>query len=57
MRIERVEIRCDPRNAASARAPARLGYRLSGTTGVPNRLMVWQLSRSNYLSDPTRGRA
>ena len=48
--IRRVEIRCDPRNAASAALPPRLGFRhvrtLSGDRltpeGAPRDTMVWE---------------
>jgi RimJ/RimL family protein N-acetyltransferase len=51
--IERVEIRCDPRNLVSAKVPRRLGYRHVRTlkentitpTGEPRDTMVWALKR------------
>jgi RimJ/RimL family protein N-acetyltransferase len=51
--IDRVEIRCDPGNVASAAVARRLGYlhiitvRSEGTTpaGTPRDTMVWQKSR------------
>lgn len=54
--IERVEIRCDPRNVASARVPEKLGYRHTETltantttpTGDPRDTMVWTLTRDEY---------
>jgi RimJ/RimL family protein N-acetyltransferase len=51
--IKRVEIRCDPRNAASMTVPRHLGYRTTGT--VPNALdtlhplIVWSLTRTDAL--------
>jgi RimJ/RimL family protein N-acetyltransferase len=54
--VERVEIRCDPRNVASARVPHRLGYRVeTNAAAVPDEfavdratadLMIWRLSRA-----------
>jgi RimJ/RimL family protein N-acetyltransferase len=49
--VERVEIRCDPRNTRSAAVPARLGFRFVETlientltpTGEPRDTMVWEL--------------
>lgn len=48
--IDRVEIRCDPRNVASARVPERLGYRHARTVAVDDahELMVWELSRAEH---------
>jgi RimJ/RimL family protein N-acetyltransferase len=48
--IDCVEIRCDPRNTASARIPARLGYRLVGADAarVPPGLQLWELSRADF---------
>jgi RimJ/RimL family protein N-acetyltransferase len=51
--IERVEIRCDPRNVRSAAIPRRLGFEHRTTlhadtvtpTGAPRDTMVWTLSR------------
>ena len=52
--IERVEIRCDPRNAPSAAIPRRLGYRHARTieseTGPNGELrdtMIWVMTRSH----------
>jgi RimJ/RimL family protein N-acetyltransferase len=45
--VDRVEIRCERRNVASAKVPERLGYRLMESTGaVPDELMVWRLMRA-----------
>ena len=52
--IEHVEIRCDPRNTASARVPEKLGYRHTETltantvtpTGAPRDTMVWTITRA-----------
>jgi RimJ/RimL family protein N-acetyltransferase len=56
--IDRVEIRCDPRNAASARVPHRLGYRVDKTAGGANKedtaggaasgLMIWRVTRAEF---------
>lgn len=51
--ITRVEIRCDPANAASAAVPRRLGYAhvetlaaaTTGPDGAPRDLMVWRRVR------------
>jgi RimJ/RimL family protein N-acetyltransferase len=52
--VDRVEIRCDPANAASAAIPPKLGYRLAGEEPAPiaaagqtGRHLVWAVSRSN----------
>lgn len=53
--IERVQIRCDPRNVASAAIPLRLGYRHIRTieneavtpNGTPRDTMVWEITRSD----------
>jgi len=59
--VDRVEIRCDPANAASAAVAAKLGYRLDrredvdieaeGQTGVQ---LVWAVSRATWR--PSAGR-
>lgn len=54
--IDHVEIRCDPRNVASARVPAKLGYRHAETltantttpTGEPRDTMVWRITRAEH---------
>lgn len=44
--IVRVEIRCDPRNIASARIPERLGFTIEPSPVVPaDGLQVWTLDR------------
>lgn len=57
--IVRVEIRCDPLNAASAAVPARLGFTHEGTLrqqdeggGRLRDTMVWALLRSEYPGSP-----
>jgi RimJ/RimL family protein N-acetyltransferase len=45
--IRHVEIRCDPQNAASARVPARLGYRIVDSPPDAARLQVWRLDRAD----------
>ena len=55
--IERVQIRCDPENAASAGVPRRLGYRHLRTipnatikpSGAPRDSMVWEMTRDELL--------
>ena len=55
-RVERVEIRCDPRNAASARVAEKLGYVHRSTlygnkTDAEGRVrdtMVWSLDAADY---------
>ena len=51
--VERVEIRCDPRNAASARVPRRLGYTTDESSLSPEGLMVWRMTREEYVHQPT----
>jgi RimJ/RimL family protein N-acetyltransferase len=54
--VLRVEIRCDPANAASAAVPRRLGFvheatlrgRATTETGAPRDVMVWSLFRDDY---------
>ena len=54
--IEHVEIRCDPRNIASAGVPAKLGYRHTETltantvtpAGEPRDTMVWTITRADH---------
>jgi RimJ/RimL family protein N-acetyltransferase len=54
--IEHVEIRCDPRNVASARVPDKLGYRHTETltantvtpTGEPRDTMVWTITSAEH---------
>ena len=43
--IDHVEIRCDPRNVASARVPERLGYRIVDSPADAADLQVWRLDR------------
>lgn len=55
--IERVQIRCDPENAASAAVPRRLGYRFLRTipnatikpSGAARDSMVWEIARDELL--------
>ena len=52
--VDRVEIRCDPANGASAGVPRRLGFRYVTTleknattpTGEPRDTMVWEMTRA-----------
>ncbi len=54
--VERVEIRCDPRNAASARVAEKLGYTHRSTLhgnktdaeGLVRDTMVWSLEAADY---------
>jgi RimJ/RimL family protein N-acetyltransferase len=56
--IERVQIRCDPENIASAAVPRRLGYRHLRTipnatvkpSGAPRDSMVWEITRGEIES-------
>ena len=56
--IERVEIHCDPRNAASVRIPQRLGYQIettaNGELGEPGAwpgvVDIWTMTRESYRS-------
>jgi len=58
--IERLEIRCDPANAASAAVPRKLGYNHARTVETPldeggRRLtMIWELSPTN-VTGPADG--
>jgi RimJ/RimL family protein N-acetyltransferase len=48
--VDQVEIRCEHRNAPSARVPARLGYALADSAtawGAPD-LMVWRMTRERF---------
>jgi RimJ/RimL family protein N-acetyltransferase len=55
---KRIEIRCDPRNVASAAIPRRLGYRhvttleghMTDHEGNPRDTMIWTLTREEYPS-------
>jgi RimJ/RimL family protein N-acetyltransferase len=57
--VERVQIRCDPRNVASASVPRKLGYAHVATltddtltpTGEPRATMVWEIGRMNFLNN------
>ena len=57
--IEKVEIRCDPENLASARIPQRLGFRLRERLtanalthdGRPRDTLVWELRASDVTPD------
>jgi RimJ/RimL family protein N-acetyltransferase len=56
--IERVQIRCDPENVASAGVPRRLGYRHLRTipnatikpSGAPRDSMVWEITRDEVFA-------
>jgi len=60
-RMARVEIRCDPANEASARVPAKLGFRheatLRGVLPMPDGslhdAMVWALLAREYPASPS----
>jgi RimJ/RimL family protein N-acetyltransferase len=61
MRVNRVEIHCDPQNVRSAAVPRKLGYTLEATLkqrleledGVWRDTMVWTLLASEYPSSPS----
>ncbi len=54
--IERIEIRCDPKNAASAAVPRKCGYRLreiatgldTTTAGEPRETMIWEMTTEAF---------
>lgn len=58
--VERMEIRCDPRNERSAAVPRKLGYtheatlraRVLGVDGTMNPGMIWTLVRGEYPASP-----
>jgi RimJ/RimL family protein N-acetyltransferase len=58
--LERMEIRCDPRNVRSAAVPRKLGYtheatlraRVRGVDGTMGDSMVWSLLRDEYPASP-----
>jgi len=58
--VERVEIRCDPKNVASAGVPRKLGFTLEAVLdadtvdvdGRPRDTMVWSLLRDAYPTSP-----
>ena len=59
--VERMEIRCDPRNEASAAVPRKLGYtheatlraRVPGVDGTMQPGMIWTLVRDEYPASPS----
>lgn len=59
--VERMEIRCDPRNEASAAVPRKLGYtheatlrgNVRGVDGSRRDTMVWSLLRGEYPASPS----
>jgi RimJ/RimL family protein N-acetyltransferase len=60
VRVGRVEIRCDPKNVASAGVPQKLGFTLEAVLdgdavdveGRPRETMVWSLLRDAYPTSP-----
>lgn len=60
--VERVEIKCDPRNTASAMVPERIGFGLEsirkrGALGVDEELhdtMVWSMSAESFCTSPAK---
>jgi RimJ/RimL family protein N-acetyltransferase len=55
--VDRIEIRCDPVNVASAAVPLKLGYRLDRTVVVEVEAaaqtgcqQVWAVTRDSYLA-------
>jgi len=63
--LGRIEIHCDPLNAASAALPPRLGFALHATVpgrisrrdGVGRDTMIWCLTSAEYASSPARAAA
>ena len=61
--VEKVQIRCDPRNAASAAVPLKLGFSHIATieadtvtpTGEPRATMVWEISRTTFYTSQKEG--
>lgn len=61
---DRVEIRCQPDNAASAAVPRKLGFRLEATLdrrlrggdGALHPAQVWTLFRADFPGSPAAGR-
>lgn len=59
--VERMEIRCDPRNERSAAVPRKLGYtheatlraRVPGVDGEMRPGMIWTLVRAEYSASPS----
>jgi RimJ/RimL family protein N-acetyltransferase len=56
--VERMEIRCDPRNERSASVPRKLGYThrdtiLGEVEGVMRDTMIWSLLRAEYPASPS----
>jgi RimJ/RimL family protein N-acetyltransferase len=59
--VERMEIRCDPRNERSAAVPRKLGYtheatlraRVLGVDGEMKPAMIWTLVRAEYPASPS----
>jgi RimJ/RimL family protein N-acetyltransferase len=59
--VERMEIRCGPRNERSAAVPRKLGYTLDGmlrasvpgVDGAMRDTLVWSLLRAEYPSSPS----
>jgi RimJ/RimL family protein N-acetyltransferase len=62
---DRIEIRCNPANAASAAVPRKLGFRLEATLdrrlrerdGALHPVQVWSLFRADYPGSPAAGTA
>lgn len=63
--VERMEIRCDPRNARSAAVPRKLGYTrdgmlrasVPGVDGAMRDTQVWSLLRGEYPASPSASAA
>jgi len=62
LKVERVEIHCDPRNIASAKVPQKLGYQFDAT--LRNRMpdskvilrdvMIWSILKKEYEQAPIK---
>jgi RimJ/RimL family protein N-acetyltransferase len=62
LKVERVEIHCDPRNIASAKVPQKLGYQFDATLrnrmpdskGILRDVMIWSILKKEYEQAPIK---